>query len=185
MYQVFINTNKDLGNKIINNLKTYNISSITVPSNNKVNYIKNNSNNKSIVITIDNSKNIEVIYSIKRNDKLANIISNNFEKNKYIVSKVYQRRDSIKTSNDYDEIINDVPIESIIIKAPINDVDISNIITNSILEYLGIGSIKYKVKKGDTLYSIARKYNTTVDSIKKLNNLKGNLINIGQILNIK
>ena len=73
MYQVFINTNKDLGNKVINNLKTYNISSIIVPSNNKVNYIKNKSNNKSIVITIDNSKNIEVIYSIKRNDKLANI----------------------------------------------------------------------------------------------------------------
>ena len=40
----------------------------------------------------------------------------------------------------------------------------------------------YIVKKGDNLYSIARKYNTTVDEIKKKNNLKTNILNIGQKL---
>ena len=40
----------------------------------------------------------------------------------------------------------------------------------------------YTVKKGDNLYSVARKYNTTVDAIKKKNNLKSNLLSIGQIL---
>ncbi len=40
--------------------------------------------------------------------------------------------------------------------------------------------ITYNVKKGDSLYSIARVYNTTVDEIKKLNNLKTNNLNIGQ-----
>ena len=40
----------------------------------------------------------------------------------------------------------------------------------------------YTVKSGDNLYSIARKYNTTVDSIKKKNNLKSNLLSIGQKL---
>lgn len=42
--------------------------------------------------------------------------------------------------------------------------------------------ITYVVKKGDNLYAIARKYNTSVDSIKKKNNLKSNLLNIGQKL---
>ena len=40
----------------------------------------------------------------------------------------------------------------------------------------------YTVKSGDNLYSIARKFNTTVDSIKKKNNLTSNLLSIGQKL---
>ena len=40
----------------------------------------------------------------------------------------------------------------------------------------------YTVVKGDNLYSIARKFNTTVDSIKKKNNLTNNLLSIGQKL---
>lgn len=40
----------------------------------------------------------------------------------------------------------------------------------------------YIVKKGDSLYSIARKYNTTIDRIKDLNNLTTNLLSIGQVL---
>lgn len=44
--------------------------------------------------------------------------------------------------------------------------------------------ISYIVKSGDTLYSIARKYNTTVDNIKQKNNLKSNTLSIGQTLTI-
>lgn len=40
----------------------------------------------------------------------------------------------------------------------------------------------YTVKSGDNLYAIARKFNTTVDSIKKKNNLTSNLLSIGQKL---
>ena len=36
------------------------------------------------------------------------------------------------------------------------------------------------VEPGDTLYSLARQYNTTVDNIKKLNNLQTNLLTVGQ-----
>ncbi|MBQ6013928.1 MAG: LysM peptidoglycan-binding domain-containing protein [Bacilli bacterium] len=42
----------------------------------------------------------------------------------------------------------------------------------------------YTVKKGDSLYSIARKYNTTVSEIIKLNYLKSNNLFIGQVLRI-
>lgn len=42
----------------------------------------------------------------------------------------------------------------------------------------------YTVLKGDTLYSIARKFNTTVDNIKSKNNLSSNTLSVGQILNI-
>ena len=42
----------------------------------------------------------------------------------------------------------------------------------------------YKVSSGDSLYSIARRFNTTVDDIKKLNNLTNNNLSIGQVLRI-
>lgn len=47
------------------------------------------------------------------------------------------------------------------------------------------GETTYTVKSGDSLYSIAKKYNTTVDKLKELNNLTSNLLNIGQILIVK
>lgn len=45
-------------------------------------------------------------------------------------------------------------------------------------------NITYQVKKGDSLYSIAKKYNTTIDKIKSLNQLNNNLLQIGQVLKI-
>lgn len=45
-------------------------------------------------------------------------------------------------------------------------------------------TITYTVKKGDSLYSIARDYNTTIDAIKNINNLTSNLLSIGQVLEI-
>lgn len=40
----------------------------------------------------------------------------------------------------------------------------------------------YVVKKGDTLWGISKKYKITVNDLKNWNNLKGDLINIGQKL---
>lgn len=42
----------------------------------------------------------------------------------------------------------------------------------------------YTVKKGDSLYQIAKKFNTSVDNIKRKNNLTSNNLSIGQILKI-
>ena len=42
----------------------------------------------------------------------------------------------------------------------------------------------YTVKSGDSLWNIARKFNITVDELKRKNNLTNNLLQIGQILKI-
>ncbi len=44
--------------------------------------------------------------------------------------------------------------------------------------------LEYTVQAGDTLWLLSRRYGTTVDAIKKLNSLSGDVINIGQILKI-
>nr|MBP3258572.1 LysM peptidoglycan-binding domain-containing protein [Bacilli bacterium] len=79
---------------------------------------------------------------------------------------------------------------------PVNDIKTLNNLTSNTLsigQILKIPTINniddnissnntYIVKKGDTLYSIAKKYNLTVDKLKSLNNLSNNLVSIGQVL---
>ena len=48
-----------------------------------------------------------------------------------------------------------------------------------------VSQINHEVEKGDTLYSLSKKYNVTVEMIKRLNNLNGNDLSIGQVLIIK
>jgi len=43
----------------------------------------------------------------------------------------------------------------------------------------------HKVEKGDTLYSIARKYSLSVDDLRKYNGLENNVISLGQVLKLK
>ena len=44
------------------------------------------------------------------------------------------------------------------------------------------GSHTYKVASGDTLWLIARRFNTTVDNLRRLNNLTSDTIFVGQVL---
>ncbi len=47
----------------------------------------------------------------------------------------------------------------------------------------GLSSVNtYTVSKGDTLYSIAKKFDTAVDKIKNINNLENNMLQVGQKL---
>ena len=43
----------------------------------------------------------------------------------------------------------------------------------------------YRVMQGDTLYSISKKHNLTVDELMRLNGLSDNAISIGQVLKVK
>lgn len=43
----------------------------------------------------------------------------------------------------------------------------------------------YTVQRGDTLYGISQRYSLTIDELKRLNNLSGDTISIGQSLRVK
>ena len=43
----------------------------------------------------------------------------------------------------------------------------------------------HTVEKGDTLYSLSRKYYTSVDELMKLNNLRDSALSIGQVIKVK
>ena len=146
----------------------------------------------------------EVIYALRNSDKLSSIISNNLLLSGQNVRKYYQRRLPSNPSKDYYFIIRDTsPDESILMEYAFLDSsgdDVNQIkynyeglaeaVVKSISEYLGVkytppvesGAIYYTVKSGDTLYSIARRFNISVDRLKELNGLKSNLISIGQNL---
>lgn len=148
-----------------------------------INEIKNN-NDLIIQNRISEGNEFDIIYPLRSTDKLPSMISSNLESNNINVNKYYQRRLPTNTILDYYNIIrNTSPNETIIIEYPPSEnykltVDI---IVDTIVESLN-GQKKYTVAKGDTLYQIAKKYNTTVAEIKKLNNLSSNNLTPGQIL---
>ena len=55
-------------------------------------------------------------------------------------------------------------------------------VVNAVAQY--VGAYGYTVIAGDSLWSIAKKLNTTVEQLKQLNNLSSNLLTIGQVLKI-
>lgn len=144
----------------------------------------------------------EIIYSLRNNDTFSSKIAKELEQAGQNVRKYYQRRLPSNPAKDYYYIMRDTPNnETVIIEygfADSNGDDVSQIknnwqdlaeaATKAIVEYAGgkyiapMGSNYYTVQKGDSLWSIARKFGTTVDDIKKANNLSGNLLNIGQNL---
>ena len=48
-----------------------------------------------------------------------------------------------------------------------------------------VDAVFYTVERGDTLWAISRKFDTTVDEIKRLNNLSSNFIRRGMRLRVK
>lgn len=120
------------------------------------------------------------ILSIGQVLKLPSDKANNVEKEENTTSYTVQKGDSLYSiARKYDTTIDRIK-------------DLNNLTTN----LLSIGQVlliptdtnletTYTVQKGDSLYSIAKKYNTTVDRLKQLNNLSSNLLSIGQILIVR
>lgn len=156
----------------------------------------------SDVILLSNALNsggetgIEIIYPLSKNDTLASSIANNLEY--FNDTKFYQYRWPTDTSKDYYYITRNTPgYETIIVRygyvdnstdAAIikNDYEaMATSVAEAILDYIGANNDSlYVIKSGDTLYSIATKHNTTVDEIKKLNNLTSNTLTIGNTLKL-
>jgi len=47
------------------------------------------------------------------------------------------------------------------------------------------GGVNYRVRRGDTLLKVARRYNTSVKQLKRLNGLRSDLLRVGQVLVVK
>jgi LysM repeat protein len=45
--------------------------------------------------------------------------------------------------------------------------------------------VNYKVRPGDTVWKIAVSHGMTTQELIKVNNLKGNKVNVGQVLKVK
>lgn len=148
----------------------------------------------------------EVIYPLRSSSTLAKNILDEIGARGQIKRKIYQRVLPENPNRDYYYIMRDTPnattllIEYGFIDNPKDQVKLQNNLLNyaegvvkAVSEYIGIpyslpntneiGDI-YTIKPGDTLYSIARKFNTTVSEIINLNNLNNDNLSIGQQLKI-
>lgn len=153
------------------------------------NSIINELKNKSDLIIqnrISDNNEFNIIYPLRSNDTLPSLISTSLETNDININKYFQRRLPTDTILDYYSVIrNTNPNETIIFEYPYkkNYEKTIDIIVDTIVKYLTTGKI-YTVIKGDSLYKIAQKYHTTVDELKKLNNLSSNNLTIGMKLKI-
>ena len=81
---------------------------------------------------------------------------------------------TVKELKEYNNLTND----NLSIGQELNIPKGISIITPSEDEVINEGSV-YEVKKGDTLYSIAKKFNTSIDKIKEINSLVSDILTIG------
>ena len=173
----------------------------------RVNRILNAFGDNKDVIVLSNHINAgggdgaEVIYALRNDDVLPNLILKEIEKTGQNARKVYQRRLPSNTAKDYYFIHRETgKTQPVIVEYGFLDStgdDVSQLkndslkyaeaVVKALTEYLDIPYDKghseyYVVKKGDTLYSIASKNNTTVTKIKELNDLTSNNLSVGQKL---
>lgn len=152
----------------------------------------------------------EIIYSLRNNDTLSRKIANEFENAGQNVRKYFQKRLPSNPSKDYYYLLRNTPNnETIIVEYGFTDSSgddvnllknnwetLSEAVVKALANYIGVPYIInasgnnnndsfYTVKKGDSLWSIAKKYNVSVNELMMLNNLSTTLLQIGQKIKVK
>ena len=166
--------------------------------------------NGSDVIVVSNHINsgggdgAEIIYSLRNNDTLSKTIARELEMAGQNVRKTYQRRLPSNPALDYYYIMRNTPNnETIIVEYGFADSkqddvkqlkdnyqELVEAVVKALAEYVGvtykppISASTHIVKTGDTLWSIAKKYGTTVDELKRINNLASNTLSLNQVLQL-
>lgn len=185
-------------------------SDVDLPASERPQKVLDQYGNGKDVIVISNHINAggaegaEVIYALRNKDTLAKKILDELEKQGQLVRKYYQRRLPSDYNKDYYYILRNTPnTEALIVeygfldnasdanKLKNNYKKYAEAVVKAITEYAGykyvplVNSDYYVVKKGDTLWSIARAYGLTIDKLKSLNNLTSNNLTIGDSLIVK
>ena len=181
----------------------------TLPKKERVNRILDAFGNRDDVIVVSNHINAgggdgaEVVYALRNNETLAKSILNNIAKEGQNIRNYYQRRLPSDPTKDYYFIHRETGktqpllVEYGFIDSPKDDIsqlqnnleDYVEAVVKSIADYIGVpyrapgtSDNVYVVKKGDSLYSIANKLGVSVEFLKNINGITGNLINVGQKL---
>ena len=181
----------------------------TLTPNERVNRILSFYGNRPDVLVISNHLNAgggegaEVIYALRNNDTLSKLILQNLGEEGQLIRKAYQGRlPSDNTKDYYFMHRNTGPPEPIIVeygfvdntrdanKIKNNWQNYAEAVVKAVTTYKGIPYDKssqsdtYTVQRGDTLWSISKKFNTNVNDLKKANNLNSNALYVGQPLKV-
>ena len=147
----------------------------------------------------------EVIYALRNDATLSNDILNEIERSGQNIREPFQRRLPSNTAKDYYFIHRDTGnnTEPVIVEYGFldstgddpeqlkEDYEIfAEAVVRGVMKYIDRpysgGEIEgtYTVQSGDSLWSIANRYNTTVAILKELNNLNTNSLQVGQVLKL-
>ena len=188
-------------------------SDVTIEPNDRVRKVVEPYGDSKDVLVISNHINAgggqgtEVIYALRNSDSFSKRIATELENSGREVRKYYQRRYPSDSSKDYYFIHrNTGNTEPVIVEYGFIDnttdaellkkywKDYAEAVVKAIAGYVGVpysytgpmlNENYYIVQSGDSLWSISRKFGISVDKLKEINNLSGNLLSVGQKLLIK
>ncbi len=99
------------------------------------------------------------------------------------LGKIFEtEKDYQKARYYYTRLLNEFPsAEDIVtVRTSLGDINMREMLSPAITD----DSIEYEVQPGDSLFAIAKNFNTTIELIKKVNNLRNDIIRTGQKLKI-